>query len=109
MGGHRRDRHGPLAPARAKVLPMPALSPVEPPGWLLTGLGVAAQRFVRAVYTECEVTATEGHILRIAAEAFDDSTRARRARDGKAARAASRQFLMALQRLGLPAPPEDTK
>jgi len=88
---------------------MPALSPVEPPGWCLAGLGVAAQRFVRAVYAECEVGQTEAHVLRHAAEAYDDVVRARRARDSKAARAASRQFLAALQRLGLPAPPEDTK
>jgi hypothetical protein len=90
---------------------MPALAPpapaeTAPPRWLLAGLGAGARRFVEAVYADCEVGETEAHVLRVAAEAYDDAARARRARDGKAAQAATRQFLAALQRPGLPAPPE---
>lgn len=99
-GTYRRDRHGEAW--RAWDGPEPPPDPVQPPSWLLRGLGTSGKRFLRDLYSDCVVGRVEGHIGRIAAECLDDLAAARRVKDVKAARAASRQFLTAVQRLGLP-------
>jgi hypothetical protein len=68
------------------------------------GLGADGTAFMRAMFAEYVPTEGEGHILRLAAHALDDHAAARAARDLKAARAAVRQVLAVLQRLGIPAP-----
>lgn len=102
-GTYRRDRHGkaPAAALSSTLAPAGVVS-VEPPPELLTGLQAAGARFVRDSFGEFDFTSVERHVLRIAAEAYDDAAEARGRGDTKGARAAVRQFLAAMQRLGLP-------
>jgi hypothetical protein len=97
-GTWRADRHElPTIGATA-----PAVSLAEPPAALLDGLGPAGRKFLCAAYRDFELGDTEGHVARVAAQAYDDAEHAREHGDMKAARAAVRQFLAAIQRLGLP-------
>lgn len=80
---------------------------VEPPGAMLAGLEAHGAAFMRAIYAEYSPSEAEGLILRLGAEALDDAAAARLRNDMKAARAAVRQVLSVLQRLGLPAPKVD--
>jgi hypothetical protein len=75
---------------------------MEPPADVVEGLGPDGERLVRAIYRECEVSGIEAAIARVAALSLDDAAAARRANDAKSARAAHRQFLAAMGRLGLP-------
>ncbi len=101
---YRRDRHGPL-PTLGAVALQPAIP--EPPAAALVGLGPQGQEFMRASFTDYEFSVMETEVLRLAGRCRDDEAQAREAGDLKSARAAARQFLAALQRLGLPR--EDSK
>ena len=94
-GSFRPDRHR----LSASVLPSAV---EEPPPELLERLGVSGQRFIRDALTDYEFTVFEAHLLRVAAEAYDDAAAARGRGDLKGVRAAVRQFLATLQRLGVP-------
>ncbi len=96
-GTFRPDRHqSPTTGATARAIAAHA----EPPAELLEGLGEPGATFLRAVFRDFDPSAAEGHIARVAAQSYDDAATARAAGDMKAARAAVRQFLAALQRLG---------
>jgi hypothetical protein len=98
-GTWRRDRHqSATTAAQAK-----AVTPAAPPAELLDGLGPDGRRFLEAAYRDFELSSAEGYVMRIAAQQYDDAAVARAAGDFKTARAAGRLFLIALQRLGLPA------
>lgn len=57
---------------------------------------------MKAAYQDYEFNGLEAAAVRIAAQSLDDVETARAAGDTKAAHRAQRQFLQALQRLGLP-------
>jgi hypothetical protein len=80
----------------------PRRTPAKPPASLLQGLGAAGKKFIRDAYDGYEFSGLEAHVLRTAALAYDDAATARERGDVKGARAATRQFLAAMQRLGLP-------
>jgi hypothetical protein len=73
-----------------------------PPASLLDGLGEAGKRFLCAAYRDFELGNTEGHVARVAAQTYDEAEQARASGNVKAAQAATRQFLAAISRLGLP-------
>ena len=83
--------------------PLSHRTPAPPDPRLLEGLGGDGQRFFEAVWTDYELTMAEACILRLGAEALDDSVTARADGDVKSARASVRQLLAVLGRLGLPA------
>ena len=74
-----------------------------PPDALLVGLAADGAAFLRAVYAEYTPSEAEGLLLRLAAQSLDDATAARGGGDSQGQRAAVRQVLAILQRLGLPA------
>ena len=78
-------------------------APCVPPADLLAGLGPEGRGFLESMYSDFEPLGGEKDILRLAAEQRDDWAQARAAGDAKTMRAACRLFLLALQRLGLPA------
>ena len=98
-GTYRADRHS----SAQSVVALPQLTTTEPSEALLAGLADEGRSFLRAVYAEYAVTEMEGLVLRLAAEGLDDAAVARQRGDAKSARAAVRQVLAVLQRLGLPA------
>ena len=97
-GTFRADRHP------TSVAGTTTLAPAVPPTALLAGLGPDGRGFMKAAFREYDVTVFEGHVLKLAAHGVDDAASARAANDLKAVRAAVRQVLGVLQRLGLPAP-----
>lgn len=105
-GGYRSDRHT----TRAADVVMPA-RPVnaDPPEAVTRGLGPSGLTFVRAMYGEYAPSDAEGLLLRLAGLAMDDEARARAEADLKSARAATRQVLGILLRLGFPQPPSKPK
>jgi len=105
-GTFRADRHGPRPAVVGALAMAPAVNVAQaPPATLLAGLGESGVRFLRSAYADFEqIGNMEGEVLRVAAEAYDDAAMARARGDLKSARAAVRQFLAALQRLGWPKP-----
>ena len=98
-GTFRRDRH---AAALAKSVADEGTRHEEPPAEVLMGVGENGGAFLRAVYRENEVSLSDALVLRLAAVALDDVEAARAAGDLKRERAAVRQVLAVLQRLGWP-------
>jgi hypothetical protein len=108
QGTYRADRHGHLAiieGSSARVVePRATATPTDQPTIeaLGDGLGPDGKLFLSAALRDFEHSSTEGYVLRIAAQAFDDSQRARAVGNLKASQAAARLFLATLQRLGWP-------
>lgn len=96
-GTYRKARHASAVPALSV-----GSQHAEPPHHLLDGLGADGVRFVQGTFADFEVGRTEASVVRLAGQALDDIAMARAAGDLKSARAAGRQFLAALQRLGIP-------
>jgi hypothetical protein len=100
-GTWRVSRHGPK-PATVGALAQSQPAKVEPLADVLEGLGPEGARLVRAVFADYQVSAVEAMVLRVAALSLDDASTLRTSNDTKGARAAHRQFLQAMGRLGLP-------
>jgi hypothetical protein len=95
-GTWRASRH--QVATRAATVPAGAALQDPSPDWL-AGLGPEGRRFVFALHRDFDMSATEGLLARTAGQAFDEAADARARGDLKAARAATRQALAALQRL----------
>ena len=101
LGSIAETLAGPVLGSQAATVLRPAVAAV-PPDALMVGLGPEGAGFLRAVFTEYLPSESELLLLRLGAQSLDDATAARAADNPKEARAAVRQLLAILQRLGLP-------
>lgn len=99
-GTFRPVRHG--SPALAAVEPASRPVAVNPPDWLLEGLGEAGRAFLADLFGEYELTPLELRLAKLAGETIDDIDAARRAADLKSQRSDVRRLIAILTRLGLP-------